>query len=270
MTFLDKLERTLGKYAVANVALYVVIGQVFVLLAVMMGRLDMGLLVLLPQLVLQGEWWRVFSFLLIPPAPGMFGYLLVAFAWYIFYIMSGALESEWGAFRFNVFLLVGWLLTAGTAFFLPYSVASNAFIAGSVFLAFAYLNPNFELLLFFILPLKIKWLAMITWFFYAFSFVTGSGATRLQILASVGNFFLFFTSDIIRGLRQRKRAVQREAQREQEKSTPRHKCHVCGKTNLSDPEMDFRYCSKCAGDECYCTEHIRNHEHVATTSEEKA
>ena len=148
MSLLDKLERALGRFAVPNLSLYLVIGQVFVLLAWMLGQLDLGLFVLVPELVKAGEWWRLFSFLLLPPPPGMFGYLFVAFAWYMFYLMGGALESFWGAFRYNLFLLAGLGLTLIAAFLTPGQAATNAFIAGSVFLAFAYLHPDFELALF--------------------------------------------------------------------------------------------------------------------------
>ncbi len=270
MYFLDKLERAFGRCAIAHLALYLVIGQAFVLLAVLLGKLEIVQLILVPGLVLEGEWWRVVTFLFVPPPPGMFGYIFTAFALYIFYLMGSALEGAWGAFRFNLYLLLGVGLTVGLGFLQPFSVVSNAFIAGSVFLAFAYLNPNFELLLFFILPVKIKWLALLTWILYAVSFVSGSWSVRLQILASVGNFLIFFTPDMMRGLKQRKRTHVREVERREAEAQPRHRCHVCGKTDRTDPQMDFRYCSRCAGDECYCTEHIGNHVHVTTPSEKKA
>jgi len=262
ISLLDKMERRWGRYAVPNIALYFVIGQVFVLLASMLGKINVGWLVLVPQYVLEGQWWRVFTYLLVPPPPGMLGYLLIAFAFYIFYLMSSALEEAWGVFRFNMFLLLGWALTTCLAFFIPMSVVSNSFLAGSVFLAFAFLNPNFEFLLFFILPVKVKWLALITWVLYAVSFIQGPGAVRLMIMASIGNFLIFFAQDIIRGTKQRKRNVSRKIQQKAERDEPRHKCVVCGKTDLTDPRMDFRYCSKCSGGKCYCPEHIRNHPHI--------
>lgn len=267
MSFLEKIERALGRYAIPNLALYIVIGQTFVLLAVLLGKLDLRWIMLVPGLVLEGEWWRVITFVFMPPPPGLFGYIFTAFALYIFYLMGSALEGEWGAFRFNLYLIVGVGLTVGMSFLQPYAIVSNAFIAGSVFLAFAYLNPNFELMLFFILPVKIKWLALLTWVLYAVSFVTGTWSVRLQILASVGNFLVFFAPDMLRGAKQRQRAHAREAQRREAEEQPRHRCHVCGKTDRSHPQLDFRYCSRCAGDECYCPEHIGNHVHVEATGE---
>ena len=88
---------------------------------------------------------------------GTLGLVFTAFGWYIFYLMSGALENYWGAFRFNLFLLLSFVLTVALSFLAPLHGVTNLFILGSVFLAFAYLNPDFELLLFFILPVKIKW-----------------------------------------------------------------------------------------------------------------
>jgi hypothetical protein len=270
MSLLDKLERALGRFAIPNLSLYLVIGQVFVLLAYLAGRINLTGFLLVPALVTQGEWWRVFSFLLMPPPPGMFGYIFVAFAWYIFYLMGNALEHSWGTFRFNLFLLLGATLTIAAAFVTPRYAATNAFIAGSVFLAFAYLNPDFELSLFFILPVKIKWLALLTWVLYGVSFVRGDLPTRLQILASVGNFLIFFGRDMLLSLRYRRRVAERQAERAAEAEQPRHVCYVCGKTDRSHPDLDFRYCSKCAGDQCYCPDHIQNHAHVVAPHETKA
>ena len=271
MSLLDKAERQLGRFAIPNISLYLVMGQVFVLLGAMLGRIDLKYFVLLPALVMQGEWWRVFSFLFMPPSPGMFGYIFVAFAWYIFYLMGNALEGSWGVFRYNLFLFAGFALTVGAAFLNPMAAATNAFIAGSVFLAFAYLNPDFELSIFFILPVKIKWLALNTWALYAVSFVRGDWATRFQILASVGNFVLFFGQDLWLSVRDRKRTVARKMEKlARTEAEPRHTCHVCGKTDVSHPQLDFRYCSKCAGDQCYCPDHIQNHAHVVAADEAKA
>ncbi len=262
MSLLSKMERHFGRYAIPNLPLYLVFGQVTVYLAVLIGRLDREWFVLVPRLVLMGQWWRVFAFLLMPPPMGI---IFIGFAWWIFYMMGSALEDYWGSFHFNLFVLVGAALTLGLSFLQPDVPVTNAFLAGSVFLAFAFLNPNFELLLFFVLPVKIKWLALITWVGYAFAFLTGGWSSRLQVLAATGNFFIFFGFDVVRSLRNQRRASVHRAERTEAAGRPgeaRHRCRICGKTDVSNPELDFRYCSKCAGDECYCPEHIRNHEHV--------
>ena len=268
MSLPDKLERALGRYAIPNLSIYVVIGQVFVLLGAMFQLLDLNLIALKPSLVMAGQWWRLltFPFFLAPPS-GTVGPIFTAFALYMFYMMGSALEAYWGAFRYNLFLFLGYALTVGAAFFTPGSWVTNLFLGASVFLAFAYLNPDFEFILFFILPVKVKWLALIAWVGYGVSFFTGALPVRLQILASVGNFLCFFAGDIFWGVRRGPRAAVRKARILAEANEPRHRCKVCGKTDLTNPELDFRYCSKCAGDECYCSEHIHHHAHVVAPDE---
>lgn len=259
MSLLSKLERSIGRFAIPNLSLYLVFGQVTVYLAVLLGHKDTSAFLFIPRLALMGQWWRILSFLLMPPPMSV---IFICFAWWIFYMMGSALEAYWGTFRFNLFIFLGAALTVGLSFLQPEIAVNNAFLAGSVFLAFAYLNPDFELLLFFILPLRIKWLALLTWLVYGFEFLAGGWATRLQVIAATGNFFLFFWGDLLRGARSHQRAVARAADRAAAAVEVRHRCRICGKTDKTNPELDFRYCSKCAGEECYCPEHIRNHEHV--------
>ena len=263
MSLLDRLERAFGRFALPGLSLYLVIGQVGVYLLGALERLNLGLLILIPEFVLHGEPWRLVTFLLVPPPVSL---LFIAFAWWAFYFMGSALEEYWGAFRYNLFLLVGYLLTVGLAFIEPGAVVSNSFLAGSVFLAFAFLNPDFEMMLFLIIPIKLRWLALFAWATYAVSFVMGSWPARLQIIAAVGNFFIFFGRYLWQaaGVIRRRRALDAAATfaRESSGNEPRHRCRVCGKTDLTDPNLDFRYCSKCAGAVCFCPEHIFNHEHV--------
>jgi membrane associated rhomboid family serine protease len=270
MPLLSKLERHLGRYAVPNLSLYLVFGQATVYLAMLLGRLDRSWFVFVPQLALMGQWWRVLTFLLMPPPMSV---IFIGFAWWIFYMMGSALEDQWGTFRYNVFIFLGAALTIALSFLRPEAPVSNTFLAGSVFLAFAFLNPDFELLLFFVLPVKIKWLAAVTWVLYGLQFFSSDWAGRLQIIAAVGNFLIFFGRDLVHGAAAGRRRMAMAASRAAEDDRagePRHRCRVCGKTDVSNPEMDFRYCSKCAGEECYCPEHIRNHEHVLAAGEPAA
>ncbi len=266
---LKKLERLLGRYAITHLPLYLVIGQVGVYLLWMLGSLDINRLELYPALVSQGEGWRVLAFFFVPPPSSP---LFIAFAWYLFYLMGNALEGYWGAFRFNLFILIGAVLTVGVGFLTPDQPVSNAFVAGSVFLAFAYLNSDFELAIFLILPVRIKWLALLTWAGYAVGLVIGGWDTRLQILASTGNFLLFFGHDIFLTMKSRRRRMAVQADRFASSAGgdgPRHHCHVCGKNSDTHRDLDFRYCSKCAGDQCYCPEHIFDHIHVLQTDEHR-
>jgi hypothetical protein len=257
MNFLDKLERKLGRIAITNVSLYLVMGQGLIFLFSYAGKLDVTRAMLIPALVLEGEWWRLLTFLFIPPSWSL---IFIFFALYLFYLMGSALENHWGAFRYNLFLLVGCVLTVAAAFLTPYQAATNVFIGGSVFLAFAFLFPDFQLYIFFILPVKIKWLALITWIGYGWQLITGGWQTRFLVLASIGNFLLFFGKDIALRMRYGGRKMASQARDIARSREPFHRCTSCGKTDLSHPDMEFRYCPECGG-LGYCMEHIGNHEH---------
>jgi hypothetical protein len=262
MSWISRFERRLEPFAISNLTLFLVIGQTFVLLTTMLQLIDPQLLVLRPSFVKAGEWWRLFTFVFMPPNAS---WLFVAFALYLLYLYGSALEHQWGALRYNLFLFTGYALTVGLAFVTPYSTATNVFIGGAVFLAFAWLNPNFEILVFFVLPVKIKWMALIAWLGYAYTFATGGLSAKLGVTAAVGNFLLFFGHDLWLTVRHGGRRLQRESRRraeERAEAEPRHRCVICGRTEMSHPELDFRYCSKCAGDLCYCSDHLRTHEHV--------
>ncbi len=261
MGLIDKLDRKLRRYAIPNVTLYLIIGQVIFFLFAMSGRFILDRVVLVPDFVRAGEWWRLITFLFIPPATNP---IFAFFAWYMFYLMGSALEGHWGAFRYNLFLLTGYLVTVAVTFLFPYSAATNIFIGGSVFLAFAYLYPDFRIYIFFILPVKIKWLAIITWLGYAYEMIVGPWHTRLLVLASISNYLLFFGRDIIWKMKTGNRSMIAQARQFTGKKEPFHKCVVCGKTDISHPQMDFRYCSDCGG-LGYCSDHIFNHEHKKKT-----
>jgi membrane associated rhomboid family serine protease len=272
MSLLDKLERTLGRFAVSNLSLYLVIGQVAFVFATMFQLVDPERLTYAANDFRVGEWWRVITFMFVVPVPpptSLFGYVFLAFGWYLFYLMGNALEEHWGAFRFNLFLFTSYALTVAFSFAVPRYEMTNAFILGSVFIAFAYLNPDFELTLFFILPVKIKWLALVAIALGAYRFVVGGMSIKLQTLAAVITFFLFFGRDMAQGARYRQRKAARQAERTAREEEPRHVCYVCGKTDKTHPNLDFRYCSKCAGDQCYCPEHIHTHSHVVAADDGK-
>lgn len=252
MALLNRLERIFGRFALPNLSLYLVIGQVFFWSMSFLGFFDLERIALLPAAVGAGEYWRLFTFLWLPPAAHP---VFIAFAWYLFWMMGTALEQHWGAFRYNLFLFIGWLLTVGVAFLFPLHYATNVFLAGSVFLAFAFLHPNFELMLFFILPVKIKWFALFQGVLYAYQIAVGNLPTKLAVLASVGNFLLFFTGEIIERMRTGRRRMEHQARVASARASdrePRHRCAVCGKTDLTHPMEDFRYGDD---DQCTCSEH---------------
>lgn len=258
MHILDTLERKFRRYAIRNLTLYLVVGQAIFFFFHLSGQFLLDRVVLIPALVLAGEWWRLITFLFIPPLTNP---IFAFFAWYLFYLMGGALEGSWGAFRYNIFLLTGYLVTIAASFMVPLYAATNLFLGGSVFLAFAFLYPDFQIYIFFILPVKMKWLALLTWIGYAYQFMVGSWPTRLLVLASISNFLLFFGREILWRVRSGNRQMTTSARQITAKREAFHRCTVCGITDLSHPSREFRYCPACGG-LGYCMEHISKHEHV--------
>lgn len=271
MSLIDWLERRLGRLAVPHLTLLLIGVQVLVYLptqGAMAAKRDFPVverLSLVPDRVMEGEVWRLATFVAIPPFTNI---VFALFAWYLFYLMGTTLEVNWGTFRYNLFLLVGWLATVAASFLTPERPASAAFWQGSVFLAFAYLYPDFVMQIFFILPVRIKWLALVAWLGYGYAALVGDWNTRAAVAASVCNFVLFFGRDLLAraGYGRRSILAQLRGLTAREPAY-HHKCLTCGATDRSHPKMDFRYCSKCAGDCCYCMDHLRAHEHVAPPAE---
>lgn len=252
---LNKLERWLEPFAIRNITLYLVIAQTFVFLSLYLGRLQPEQVAFMPALFLQGEWWRIVTFVALPPGQGLF----TVFALYLFYLYGNALEHYFGTLRYNLFLLVGYLLTVAVAFISPMSWTTNLFLGGAVFLAFAFLNPDFVLNLFFILPVKIKWIAWFTWGLYAWQFISGGWGARFAILAATGNFFIFFGRDMIERVRTGQRQVAQSAKRakaRKELAGPMHTCSVCGRNSDDDTELGFRYRTEGDKEVCYCEDHL--------------
>jgi hypothetical protein len=268
MTLLDRLERKLGRFAVPNATLGIIFGQVAFYVAQqaeLRGAIQepvVDKLTLVAAHVLEGQWWRVFTFVFTPPGANL---LWAIVFWYFFYFVGTVMEQTWGAFRYNVYLLVGYVATVAAAFLVPEATASVAFLQGSVFLAFAYLYPDFVIQLMFVLPVRVKWLAWIAWAGYGLTFLSGLSGNLVAMAmvgASVANFFVFFGRDVLVRVVIGHRLMRRQASHVIAERKPRHVCIVCGATNKTHPEKDFRYCSKCRGQRCYCDEHLRDHEHV--------
>jgi membrane associated rhomboid family serine protease len=150
-------------------------------------------LTLFPPALYAGEFWRLLTFLFVPPAMNP----IFLFFWlYLIYVYAQALEHEWGSFRFTVYYLVGALATAAAGFYPGFSPVSNMFLNASLFLAFATLFPDFELMLFFILPVKVKYVGYFTWFMLVWTFVTSGAQTRLAVAAGLANYFLLLGPDL--------------------------------------------------------------------------
>ncbi|MDZ4199353.1 MAG: hypothetical protein U1E27_08715 [Kiritimatiellia bacterium] len=253
MNVLEKMEKHLGGWAIPRLPIWIVSVQTLLYLAVMTGQVTAGDLVLIPRQVLAGESWRLLTFAFFPPLSNP---LFAFFAFYLFYLMGQALEAHWGSFRFNLFLLAGYLATLAAAFgTAPAQGVTPMFLGGSVFLAFAFLYPDFELRLFFILPVRIKWLAALTWAGYALALVVGPWSERFLILAATFNFFLFFGRDLVFRTKALKRRTDFAREVEIRQAEPFHRCQVCGRTDRSDPQLDFVYAPTPEGMKCFCREH---------------
>jgi hypothetical protein len=262
MDVLDKLERRFGRYAISNLMTYIVGANAVVYFASLTSpRTDLiGKLMLSPGLVLKGELWRLITFVFIPPSMSLLWALIIL---YFYYFIGSSLEHEWGSFRFNIYYFVGMTGTALSAFVSGQSVTAF-YLNLSLFLAFAYIFPNYQILLFFIVPVKVKYLAWLDAAFLGSALLTGSLSVKLSVTAALMNFLLFFGKDIMTTLKLRGGSYARR--RKFRDTTPRqetfHRCTVCGITEKDDAAMDFRYCSKCEGRHEYCAKHLLNHEHV--------
>jgi hypothetical protein len=266
MKWLYKLERVFGRFAIRNLMKYIVMlnAVAFVLIYLDKTGLVYSKMVLIPQLVLKGEIWRVLTFIAIPPSDRL---LWVFFSLYFYHMVGGALENEWGTFRFNAYYFLGILSTIAVSFIFGIPV-TPVFINLSLFLAFARIYPNYELLIYFILPVKVKYLAMLQWAFIVLTVLGGGMPSKITAIVSIINYFIFFGADILSGAKSN-RQVHNNRQRfrsELPKDFTYHKCTVCGKTEKDDSKLEFRYCDQCEGDYEYCMEHIRNHEHITKPS----
>ena len=286
MHLLDKLERKLGRYAVSNLMLYIVIGTIIAYILYLMNPVYLSYLYLNPDLVAKGQVWRLITFVFIPTNTA--NPFFTAISLYFYYFIGKALEARWGAFRFNVFYFVGVLFAILASFVLRVPGVPD-YLNETLFLAFATLYPEMTLLIFFILPVKVKWLGWISAALLLFQFIAGPTWTlRFYILFSLANYLLFFGPQlfqIIRSMIRREKYYKKTniygtqgrsgspfAGRPRKKSASGdydnvtriafHRCHICGKTELDDPDMQFRYCSKCGGQYEYCMDHLYNHEHI--------
>lgn len=156
-------------------------------------------LALIPSLVLKGEIWRLITYIFIPPQSSIF---LILFVLYLYFIIGNSLEYEWGSFKLNIYYLIGMIGSIFIAMLTGYSDAT--YLNLSLFLAFAYLFPNHEVRLFFIFPIRVKYLAYLYWIFIMLTMVFGSLSSQVAALVSVSNYFLFFGFEILKNIKTRR------------------------------------------------------------------
>lgn len=275
MKFFYRLEAKYGKYAIRNLMYYIII-MYAVGLAVMLVNpgLYWNYLSLNPQAVLQGQVWRLVTFMICPPSFGsgrasslFFG----LFALSMYYSIGQSLERVWGAFRFNVYFFMGVfgnILASliGLLVFGQFWILTTEFLNFSLFLAFALTFPDVQFLMFFVLPVKAKWLAIAECAVYAYTLLVGNASTRCEIIISLLNVLVFLImtgSNYKFNLKHTQRKYKFQSQ---SKIVPpgqsRHKCAVCGRTEKDGADLEFRYCSRCEGNFEYCQDHLYTHIHV--------
>lgn len=284
MKFFNDFERKYNRYAIPNLMYYIVILYavglaVYVVNPVMYWNIYSNYLCLDGRALLHGQIWRLVTFLIFPPSFGSFRFTSVFFgiiALFMYHSLGQTLENIWGSFRFNVFFFMGMLAQAlacllGYLIFRQDWMLTTGFLNSSIFLAFAMYFPDVQFLLFFVLPVKAKWLAVAECAVYLYSFVFGNMATRCELVVSLANVLVFFLMT-----RNYKRYAPKEIRRKNNfkkemkilpKGSTRHRCAVCGRTELDGDELEFRYCSKCEGSYEYCQDHLYTHKHVVKGKE---
>lgn len=281
-----KMEKKFGKYAISNLSLYIIIAYGIGYVLSFTGALEVFRLN--PYNILHGQVWRLITWIIVPPSSFD---LLTIIMLYFYYQLGSTLERTWGAFRYNIYIFSGMLFTVLGAFLLygistmnggdaqtmGYIVStgfSTYYINLSIFLAFASVYPNMQVLLFFVIPVKIKWMAYLDILLLAYQFIFSGSADRIAIVMSLLNFIVFFFSTRnynrinpkeIRRRNQYKRATGQDkvfTRSADAKSITKHKCAICGKTEKSSDTLEFRFCSKCNGNYEYCSDHLFTHDHV--------
>lgn len=273
---LDRFCYKHPKFGIPNLMLFIVIGNAVVYLFSMMDTTGtfISFLYFNPGLILKGQVWRLITFVFVPTSDGL---LWVAISLYFYYFIGSTLERQWGSGKFTIYYLMGILLTIiyGFAMWfignygnLIYMDAS--YINLSMFFAFATLYPDMQVRLFFIIPIKIKWLGILNAAWFLIAIIINPFPLNLLPIIAILNYLLFCGGMLLDSIKPFFRRFSRK--RTSYKKTVKHaqrdsdgkyirKCAVCGRSEKDYPNLEFRYCSRCAGYHCFCVDHINSHEH---------
>lgn len=183
MSFLQKMERKFGRFAIKNLTLYILLGYAVGFVVQNMIPQLYVYLVMDPGLVLKGQIWRLFTWVITPPQDMS---VFVIFMFMFFYWIGSVLENTWGTFRYNLYIFsgiffntVGAMLTYGIlklidpqlADFIPILITTY-YINLTSFLAFALTFPDMQVMFMFIFPIKVKWLAIVDLVLIGMDFVS--------------------------------------------------------------------------------------------------
>ena len=208
--WIDRLERLMPGLGIPNLALYLAGAQALGFLLASYQRSLLQLLVLEPGLVLKGELWRLITFLAVPLTLSPLWMVFVL--WFLYFIISG-IEEEWGEFRTTLYVLVAVLLTIAFSFVFNMPITSMVELQSTLFLAAATIAPEYQILLFFVIPVKMKWLAWVSAAYIVWALIVGTWLERLYLLTMYANYLMFFGPYFVDRLKayQRRRKFQRDA-----------------------------------------------------------
>lgn len=279
--YIDKLERKFGRFAISNISLLLIICYAFGYMLRFINPQFLQWLTLNPYYILKGQIWRLVTWILSPPSGSNIFFILLML--YFYYSIGTSLERTWGTFRYNVYLFSGMLFTIlgsfllyavlklgginlyGDGYNIVFSAFSTYYINMSIFLAYAVTFPELRVLIMFIIPVKVKYLGIIYGIMLAVECFFGGIVAWFVIGASLLNFIIFFLST--RNLShmspkqiKRRQTFHNEVRRASSGVT-KHKCAVCGRTEL-DGNLSFRFCTKCEGNYEYCEDHLFTHQHI--------
>lgn len=271
MNILNKLERKFGRYAIPNLMYYVVIlYAIGLVISWAAPQIYIEYLMLDAGKILRGQIWRIVTFLMWPTSGNVFINVLVI---YVYYNIGRVLEYVWGSFRFNVYFFMGVIghVLAAIIIYLMFGRVyplTAEYLNFSLFLAYALTFPDHQFYLFMTIPIEAKWLALFDGAYFLYGFIFGGPAARIASVMSLLNVLIYFA--MTRGSRYNPKEIRRKHQFKTQinqtahevKKAGRHRCAVCGRTELDDPNLVFRYCSKCEGDLEYCQDHLYTHQHV--------
>ena len=256
---LARLERTiLGRLAIERLTTFIVGGMAMTYVLCLARPEFMLHLILIPQLV-PVQPWRLVTFLFLPPQTSM---IWVLFSLYFTWLVGSNLEHEWGSLKFNVYYLFGAVGTA-VAGWITGTAQTNIYLNLSLFFAFATIFPDFEIRLFFVLPMKIKWMAALSAAYIVYKFFAGGMSTKAAIAVVFANYLLFFAGHIVRGRRMLVRQAARRAE-QRPRATEREEdvrvCAICGAKQADGADIRVCSCEKCGNTpRQLCLEHARNH-----------
>ena len=280
--WIDRFSFNHPNFGISNLMLYIGVANVAVYLIDLFNpsRIPLSSILMFSRdAILHGQIWRLLTFIMVSESGDMFamgtGIFFVAISAFFYYWIGSLLEREWGTAKFTLFYVSGVVLNIVYGMFTGY--ASMYYVNLSMFFAMATLYGDVYIRLFYILPVKMKWVAWIDAALFLWTVVANLLSLNLigAILPIVAilNYLIFFyppLQDMVGQTARRQKQHRspqainfRKAQKEvRNRKGYLHKCTVCGITDADDPDMEFRYCSKCNGYYCYCMNHINNHTHI--------